>query len=90
MYSAPASSSTEPPVSWLARCKASRTSIWVMPWAASFNGSSTTWYCLTMPPTEATSATSGRLFSSYFRNQSCRARSWERSFLPLRSTSAYW
>ena len=28
-----------------------------------------------MPPTLATSATSGRVFSSYFRNQSCSARS---------------
>jgi len=43
-----------------------------------------------MPPTVATSATPGRPFSSYFRNQSCSARSCDRSLRPVRSTSAYW
>ena len=35
-----------------------------------------------MPPIEATSATSGTVFSSYRRNQSCSARSCPRSFWP--------
>ncbi|MGQ7111978.1 efflux RND transporter permease subunit, partial [Escherichia sp. TWPC-MK] len=36
----------------------------------------------------ATSATSGMVFSSYLRNQSCNERKSARSCLPLRSTSA--
>ena len=53
-------------------------------------GSTTTWYWRTMPPTDATSATFGNAFSSNFRNQSWIERSWARSCLPVRSTSAYW
>ena len=60
------------------------------PRLAIFSGSSTTWYCLTMPPMLATSATLGRVISSYLRNQSCRLRSCARSCAPLRSISAYW
>ena len=50
------------------------------------SGSSTTWYWRTMPPMLATSATSGTVLSSNFRNQSFSARSCEMSFLPVRST----
>ncbi|MNR19770.1 hypothetical protein D3C85_1365800 [compost metagenome] len=89
MYSASARVSTAPPVSWLARPIAAITSSWVMPRLARRIGSSTTWYCLTMPPTVATSATFGKVFSSNLRNQSCRARSCARSCPPLRSTRAY-
>ncbi|MCY1514578.1 hypothetical protein D9M68_491230 [compost metagenome] len=90
MNSASARVSTAPPVSWLARPMAAITSSWVMPRLARRTGSSTTWYCLTMPPTVATSATLGNVFSSNLRNQSCRARSCARSCPPLRSTRAYW
>jgi hypothetical protein len=53
------------------------------------SGSSTTWYWRTMPPMLATSATSGTVFSSNFRNQSFSARSCPMSCVPVRSTSAY-
>ena len=42
-----------------------------------------------MPPTLATSATSGTVLSSNFRNQSLSARNWAMSVRPVRSTSAY-
>ncbi|MNJ61792.1 hypothetical protein D3C77_575980 [compost metagenome] len=90
MYSVSASSSTAPPVSWLARPMASVTCAWVTPRLAIFSGSSSTWYWRTMPPMVATSATFGRVISSNLRNQSCRLRSCARSCVPLRSTSAYW
>ncbi len=61
----------------------------VTPSARILSASSTTWYWRTMPPTLATSATSGTVFNSNFRNQSFSARSCPRSFLPVRSTSAY-
>ena len=89
MYSASPSSSTEPPASWFARCNASTTLPWVIRYARSLSGSSTTWYWRTMPPTLATSATFGTVFNSNLRNQSCSARSCDRSFVPVRSTSAY-
>ena len=89
MYSASASSSTEPPNSRLASRIAAITFITGRLYAFSRAGSSTTWYCLTMPPMVATSATSGTVFSSYLRNQSCSARSSARSWRPLLSTSAY-
>jgi hypothetical protein len=89
MYSASASSITDPPEAWLAFCKACTTMAWVTASARMRSGSSTTWNCLTMPPMLATSATSGTVFSSNFRNQSLSARSWPRSLWPLRSTSAY-
>ena len=60
-----------------------------MPYWVSFIGSTTIWYSLTTPPTDATSETLGMVFSSYFKNQSCNERSSARSCLPLRSTSAY-
>src|ERR1017187_7010662 len=44
-------------------------------------GSTVTWYCLTKPPTEATSATPGTAVSWYFRYQSWRERSSARSRL---------
>ena len=75
MYSASAISTTEPPEAWLAFCSASITIAWVTPSARMRSGSSTTWYCRTMPPMLATSATSGTVFSSNFRNQSLSARS---------------
>ena len=42
-----------------------------------------------MPPTLATSATLGTVLSSYLRNQSCSARSWDASCVPERSTSGF-
>ena len=89
MYSASPSSSTEPPVSWFALRIASMTVSCGMLNARSRSGSSTIWYCLTMPPTDATSDTFGTDLSSYFRNQSCSARSCDRSMRAARSTSAY-
>src|SRR5438309_1062670 len=89
MYSASPNSSTEPPVSWFARCTASITFACGMLNARSRTGSRTIWYCLTMPPTLATSDTFVTAFSSYLRNQSCSARSCDKSMRPLRSTSAY-
>ncbi len=74
MYSASASSTTEPPAAVLAFCSASITVACVMPSARIRSGSSTTWYWRTMPPMLATSATSGTVFSSNFRNQSFSAR----------------
>ncbi|MNR46321.1 hypothetical protein D3C85_1652730 [compost metagenome] len=64
MNSASASSSTLPPVSRLAASMARATCCWVMPRLAMRTGSRTTWYCLTIPPMGATSATLGRVFSS--------------------------
>ena len=90
MYSASAISMTEPPASALPRSTAMRTSATVSPWPRRRTGSSTTWYCFTMPPTVATSATPGTACSSNFRNQSCRLLNCARSWRPLRSTSAYW
>ena len=90
MYSASPSSSTEPPTSWLARWMASITFACGMLSARRRSGSSTIWYWRTMPPTLATSATLGTLFSSNLRSQSCSARICARSVLPVRSTSAYW
>ena len=55
MYSASPSSSTEPPVSWLALRTASMTLPCVMLKARSRSGSSTIWYWRTMPPMLATS-----------------------------------
>ena len=75
MYSASASSTTEPPEDWLALRSASITMPCVTPSWRMRSGSSTTWYCRTMPPMLATSATSGTVFSSNFRNQSFKARS---------------
>ncbi len=49
----------------------------------------TIWYCLTIPPMLATSETFVTAFSSYLRNQSCSARSCDKSMRPERSTSAY-
>lgn len=89
MYSASANSTTEPPEAWLAFCRASTTAACVMPSARMRSGSSTTWYCRTMPPMLATSATSGTVLSSNLRNQSLSARSWPMSRVPVRSTSAY-
>ena len=89
MYSASASSSTEPPVSWFALRIALTTFSWVMLKARSFCGSTTTWYWRTMPPRDATSATLGTDLSSYFRNQSWSARSCETSWVWLSSMSAY-
>lgn len=40
-------------------------------------------------PTLATSETLGTAFNSYLRNQSCKARSCDRSILALLSTRAY-
>ncbi len=82
MYSASASSSTEPPVSRLASLDRrdhlrQRQVVRLEP-----RGSTTTWYWRTMPPTVATSATLGTVFSSYLRNQSCSARNCARSCLP--------
>ncbi|MNG30057.1 hypothetical protein D3C81_1335730 [compost metagenome] len=70
MNSVSAISNTAPPVSWLALPIASLTCAWVIPRLASLSGLSCTWYCLTIPPTVATSATLGKLFSSNLRNQS--------------------
>jgi hypothetical protein len=74
MYSASAISTTEPPEAWLPSRSASMTMACVTPSPRMRSGSSTTWYCLTMPPMLATSATSGTAFSSNFRNQSFNAR----------------
>ena len=76
MYSASPISMTDPPVSWLPSCIACFRSASVTPKARSLSGSTTTWYWRTMPPIVATSATPGTVCSSYFRNQSCRLRSW--------------
>ena len=89
MYSASPISMTEPPASWLPDWIARFTMASVMPKARSLSGSTTTWYCRTMPPIVATSATPGTVCSSYFRNQSCRLRNCDRSCCPVRSTSAY-
>ena len=89
MYSASASSTTEPPASRLASRIAAITLASGRLYARSRAGSTTIWYCRTMPPTVATSATFGTDFSSYLRNQSCSARNCARSLLPVRSTSAY-
>ncbi|MNI64983.1 hypothetical protein D3C73_1204600 [compost metagenome] len=89
MYSASAISTDEPPASWLDASSADFTSARLIPYCVSFIGSITTWYSLTTPPTDATSATLGIVFNSYFKNQSCRERSSAKSCLPLRSTSAY-
>ena len=78
-YSASPISRTDPPVSLFESRKADLTLSMVIPSARIRSGSSTTWYCLTSPPRLATSATFGTLFSSYFRNQSCSARSCEMS-----------
>ena len=43
-----------------------------------------------MPPMLATSATPSISRSWNRTNQSCSARSWPRSFCPVRSTRAYW
>ena len=47
------------------------------------------WYCRTWPPTLATSATPGTVWSSYRRCQSWSERSSARSWRPVRSTRAY-
>ena len=63
MYSVSVISMVRPPTSRLLARTASVTRDKGMPKACSFRGSTTTWYCFSNPPTDATSATPDALVS---------------------------
>ena len=60
------------------------------PYWRSARGSTCTWYCLTSPPIEMTSATPGTVRRLYLTIQSWSVRSSMWSRVPVLSRTTYW